>query len=74
MIDVPSNTIIIGSTPVKKSENTAVGIRHADHVAPFIRKSWQSLRRQAAVAQSVCFARGLRPRSLFIIGWTASVV
>jgi hypothetical protein len=25
----------------------AVGIRHADHVAPSIRKSWQSLRRQA---------------------------
>jgi hypothetical protein len=26
--------------PVKKNENTAVGIRHADHVAPSIRKSW----------------------------------
>jgi hypothetical protein len=24
--------------PVQKSENTAVGIRHADHVAPSIRK------------------------------------
>jgi hypothetical protein len=36
-----------------QTENTAVGIRHADHVAPFIRKSWQSLRRQAAVARSV---------------------
>jgi hypothetical protein len=36
-----------------ETENTAVGIRHADHVAPFIRKSWQSLRRQAAVARSV---------------------
>jgi hypothetical protein len=33
--------------------NTAVGIRHADHMAPSIRKSWQSLRRQAAVARSV---------------------
>jgi hypothetical protein len=33
--------------------NTAVGIRHADHVASSIRKSWQSLRRQAVVAQSV---------------------
>jgi hypothetical protein len=31
----------------------AVRIRHADHVAPFIRKSWQSLRRQAAVARPV---------------------
>jgi hypothetical protein len=31
--------------------------------SPSIRKSWQSLRRQAAVARSVQFARGLRPRS-----------
>jgi hypothetical protein len=29
-----------------------------------IRTSWQSLRRQAAVARSVWFARGLRPWSL----------
>jgi hypothetical protein len=28
----------------------AAGIRYADHAAPLIRKSWQSLRRQAAVA------------------------
>jgi hypothetical protein len=28
------------ATPVQKTENTAVGISHADHVAPFIRKSW----------------------------------
>jgi hypothetical protein len=41
------------AAPVKKTENTAVGIRHADHVAPSIRKSWLSLRRQAAVARSV---------------------
>jgi hypothetical protein len=41
------------AAPVYKTENTAVGIRHADHVAPCIRKSWQSLRRQAAVAWSV---------------------
>jgi hypothetical protein len=33
------------------TENTAVGIRHADHVAPSIRKSWKSLRRQATVAR-----------------------
>jgi hypothetical protein len=26
---------------VQKTENTAVGIRHAVHMAPFIRKSWQ---------------------------------
>jgi hypothetical protein len=41
------------AAPVYKTENTAGGIRHADHVAPFIPKSWQSLRRQAAVARSV---------------------
>jgi hypothetical protein len=38
---------------VYKTENTAVGIRHADHVAPSIRKSLQSFRRQAAIARSV---------------------
>jgi hypothetical protein len=52
------------AAPVLKTENTAVGIRHADHVAPSIRKSWQSLPRQVAVALSVQFARGLRPWSL----------
>jgi hypothetical protein len=41
------------AAPVQKTENTAVGTRHADHVAPIIRKRWQLLRRQAAVAQSV---------------------
>jgi hypothetical protein len=41
------------AAPVYKTENTAVGIRHAYHVAPFIRESWQSFRRHAAVAQSV---------------------
>jgi hypothetical protein len=41
------------ATPVQKPENMAVGIRHADHVAPSFRKNWQSLRRQAAVARSV---------------------
>jgi hypothetical protein len=51
---------------VYKTENAAVGIRHADHVAYFSRKSWQSLRRQAAVARSVYFACGLRPWSLFV--------
>jgi hypothetical protein len=54
------------AAPLWKTENTAVGIRHADHVAPFIRKSWQSLHRQAAVARSVYFARGLRPWSFFL--------
>jgi hypothetical protein len=28
------------AAPVYKTYNTAVGIRHADHVAPSIRKSW----------------------------------
>jgi hypothetical protein len=41
------------AAPVYKTENTAVGIHHAEHVAPSIRKRWQSLRRQAAVARSV---------------------
>jgi hypothetical protein len=41
------------AAPVYKTWNMAVGIRHADHLTPSIRKSWQSLRRQAAVAQSV---------------------
>jgi hypothetical protein len=41
------------AAPVQKIENTAVGIRHADHVAPFTRKSWQSFRRLAAVVRSV---------------------
>jgi hypothetical protein len=41
------------AAPVYKTENTAIEIRHADHVAPCIRKSWQLLRRQAAVARSV---------------------
>jgi hypothetical protein len=41
------------AAPVYKTENTAAGIRHADHVALSIFKSWQSLRRQAAVARSV---------------------
>jgi hypothetical protein len=41
------------AAPVYKTENTTIGIRHGDHVAPSNRKSWQSLRRQAAVARSV---------------------
>jgi hypothetical protein len=53
--------------PVYKTENTAIGIRHADHVAPSISKSWQSLLQQAAVARSVWFACGLRPCSFFMI-------
>jgi hypothetical protein len=40
------------AAPAHKTENTAVGIRHADRVASSIRKSWQSLR-QVAVARLV---------------------
>jgi hypothetical protein len=45
--------------PVWKTENTAVAIRHADHVAPSIRKSWhhfvekrRSLGRYSSLADS----------------------
>jgi hypothetical protein len=41
------------AAPVYKTENTAVRIRHPDHLAPSIRKSWHSLLRQSAVARSV---------------------
>jgi hypothetical protein len=34
--------MIYSTDIVQETENTAVGIRHADHVAPSIRKSWQS--------------------------------
>jgi hypothetical protein len=46
----------------------AAGIRHTDHVAPSFCKSWHYIRLQAAVARSVQFARGLRPRSLVFLG------
>jgi hypothetical protein len=39
--------------PVKKSKNTAVGIRHTDHMAPSICKRWHWLCQQVAVARSV---------------------
>jgi hypothetical protein len=39
--------------PGLKTENTAAEICHAEHLAPSIRRNWQSLRRQAAVARSV---------------------
>jgi hypothetical protein len=47
------------ASPVQKTENMAVGIRHADHMAPSIRKSWQhftdkrrSLLRYSSLADS----------------------
>jgi hypothetical protein len=45
--------LILMSTTEELLKNTAGGTRHADHVAPSIRTSWQSLRRQAVVARSV---------------------
>jgi hypothetical protein len=33
------------AAPIQKTEDKAVGIRHADHMALSIRNSWQSLRR-----------------------------
>jgi hypothetical protein len=41
------------AAPVSKSENTTVGIPHADNVAPSIRKIWQrSLGRYSLLADS----------------------
>jgi hypothetical protein len=57
--------------PVKKTENTAVGIRHADHVAPSIRKSWQSLRRQAAVGIVRSWTQTMEFSSVFFLVWVA---
>jgi hypothetical protein len=47
------STIEVLLAPVYKTENKAVGIRCADHMAPFNRKSWHLLLRQAAVARLV---------------------
>jgi hypothetical protein len=41
---------------VYKTENTVVGIRHADHTAPSIRKNWHQLR-----CKSECSKPGLLP-------------
>jgi hypothetical protein len=40
------------AAPVYKIENTAVGIHHADDVAPSIRTSWQSLGPYSSLADS----------------------
>jgi hypothetical protein len=62
------------AAPVQKSENTDVGIRHADHVAPFIRKSWQLLRRQAAVARSVYSLANSDHGVFFLVRQCAKVI
>jgi hypothetical protein len=59
---------------VKKTENTAVGIRHAVHVAHSIRKSWQSLRQQAAVARSVGIVRSRTQTMEFSFRFSFSLV
>jgi hypothetical protein len=43
----------INITKVYKTEIMVVGIRHADHATPSIRKSWHELSRQAVVARSI---------------------
>jgi hypothetical protein len=52
------------SSGSRQPRSTAVGIRCADHTTPSLRKSWHQLCRRAAVACSVYFACGLKPRSL----------
>jgi hypothetical protein len=49
------------AAPMRKPANTPVEIPHADHVTR-AGQGWHWLHRQAAVARSVLFARGLRPR------------
>jgi hypothetical protein len=53
---------------VQKSENTTVGIRHADHVAPSIRKKL-ALTSLTSGGRSVgiVLACRLRPRSFFFV-------
>jgi hypothetical protein len=55
---------------VWKTENTAVEIRYADHVAPSIHKKWAITSPTSggrSVARSVYFALGLRPWSLVLV-------
>jgi hypothetical protein len=57
---------------VQKMENTAVGIRHADHVAPSIRKCWYYLRRQEAVGRSVGIVRSRTQATEFSLVFSLS--
>ena len=50
----------------RKQRLTAVGTRCADYVTPLYPQKL-ALRRPAAAALSVEFARGLRPRSLVLV-------
>jgi hypothetical protein len=57
-----------------ESENTAIRIHHAEHVAPSTLKSWHQLRRQVAVAWSAQFAYTVRPRSyVYVLNYFASI-
>jgi hypothetical protein len=39
------------AAPIEKTENTAGEIRHADHVAPCIRTSWQSVDKRRSLGR-----------------------
>jgi hypothetical protein len=53
--------------PVWKTENTAVGIRHADHVAPSIRKSWRTTS-LTNCGRSVSIVRSLT-QTMELVAW-----
>jgi hypothetical protein len=50
----------------RKAKNTVVGIRHDDHVAPSIRKSWHQLSRQRRSLSRYSSLADSRLRSFFI--------
>jgi hypothetical protein len=62
------------AAPVYETENMALGIRHADHVAASIRKSLQLLRRQAAVVGRYCSLSDSDHGVCFVFGNTLRFV
>jgi hypothetical protein len=58
------------TAPVQKTENTAVGIRHADHAALYGQKL--SLTSPTSDGSSVSIVRSLRPRSSFKVSLHAN--
>jgi hypothetical protein len=52
---------------VLKTEIMGKGIHRSDRATPSIHKRWHKLLQQVAVAQSVQFARGLKPRSYLLL-------